>query len=252
MSEKAPGCVLITGAALRIGRAMALDLGRRGWRVAVHYHRSRDAAEQVVEEIASSGGRAAAVSADLSDMDRTLDMLPRAAQTLGPIDCLINNASIFEEDSAETASPDSWDRHFAINVRAPFFLAQALAAHLGPDGRGCVVNMIDQRVWKPTPEFFSYSNSKAALWSVTQTLAMALAPRVRVNGIGPGPTIANSFQSPEDFAAECRSTPLGRGAETGDICDAVAYLLGADAVTGQMIAVDGGQHLPWTPPADAG
>ncbi len=252
MSEKAPGCVLITGAALRIGRAVALDLGRRGWRVAVHYHRSRDAAEQVAAEVASSGGQAAVVAADLADMDQTMDLLPRAATALGPIDCLINNASIFEDDSAQNASPDSWNRHFAINVRAPFFLAQALAAALGPEDRGSVINMIDQRVWKPTPAFFSYTNSKAALWSVTQTLAMALAPRVRVNGVGPGPTIANVFQSPEAFAEEFRSTPLRRGAEVGDICDAVRYLLGAEAVTGQMIAVDGGQHLPWAPPEDGG
>lgn len=245
-----PGCALITGAAVRIGRAIASDLGRRGWCVAVHYGQSAAAAAEVVEEIVRAGSRAVALAADLADPDQTAGLLARAGQALGPVTCLINNASVFDEDSVTTATVDSWDRHMAVNLRAPFFLAQALARQLPDGAEGNVVNLIDQRVWKPTPDFTSYTISKAGLLALTQTLAMALAPRVRVNGIGPGPTLANAWQTAEDFAAESRSTPLGHGVALDDICAAVRYLLAARSVTGQMIAVDGGQHLPWQP-ADA-
>ena len=244
MGEIEPGCVLITGAAVRIGRAIALDLGRHGWQVAVHYHRSAAAADDVAAEIARSGGVAVALAADLAAADETIDLLDRAAAAFGPVSCLINNAAIFERDTVETATAQSWDRHLAINLRAPFFLGQALARQLPPGVAGNIINIIDQRVWNLSPTYTSYTVSKAGLWTLTRTLAMALAPRIRVNGVGPGPTLANRGQTAAQFAAEGRATPLGHGAELADICAAVRYLLSADAVTGQMIVVDGGQHLP--------
>lgn len=244
MAEIEPGCALITGAAVRIGRAIALDLGRHGWRVAVHCHRSAAAADDVVAEIARSGGVAVALAADLAATDETAALLDRAAAALGPVTCLINNAAIFERDTAATATAQSWDRHLAINLRAPFLLSQALARQLPPGAAGNIINLIDQRVWNLSPTYTSYTVSKAGLWTLTRTLAMALAPRIRVNGIGPGPTLPNRGQTAAEFAAESRATPLGHGAELDDICAAVRYLLSADAVTGQMIVVDGGQHLP--------
>ncbi len=248
MGEVEPGCVLITGAAVRIGRAIALDLGRLGWHVAVHYHRSAAAADEVAAEIARSGGVAVALAADLAVAVETADLLDRAAAALGPITCLINNAAIFERDTAETATAQSWDRHLAINLRAPFLLSQALAHRLPSGAAGNIINLIDQRVWNLSPTYTSYTVSKAGLWTLTRTLAMALAPRIRVNGIGPGPTLPNRGQTAAQFAAESHATPLGHGAELDDICATVRYLLSADAVTGQMIVVDGGQHLPRPPP----
>jgi NAD(P)-dependent dehydrogenase (short-subunit alcohol dehydrogenase family) len=214
----------------------------------VHYHRSDTAAEDGVAEIIRSGGAAVALAADLATVDQVDDLLDRAAAALGPVTCLINNAAIFERDTATTATAQSWDRHLAINLRAPFFLSQALVRQLPPDAAGNIINLIDQRVWNLSPTYTSYTVSKAGLWTLTRTLAMALAPRIRVNGVGPGPTLPNRGQTAAQFAAESRATPLGHGAALDDICAAVRYLLSADAVTGQMIVVDGGQHLPRPPP----
>lgn len=238
--------VLITGAARRIGRALALDLAAHGWAVAVHYHRSREEAAAVVEEIAAGGGRAAEVGADLGVEAEMSTLVERARQKLGPLGALINNASLFEYDAPETVTRGSWDAHLETNLRAPFVLTQALARQLGAGEEGCVVNLLDQRVWSLTPHYTSYTLSKAALWTLTQTLAMGLAPRVRVNAVGPGPTLPNTQQTPEQFAEQCARMPLGRGATPEDVCEAVRYLLGARAVTGQMIAVDGGQHLGYS------
>ena len=247
MDDVEPGSVLITGAAVRIGRALALDFGRRGWQVAVHYHRSAAAADEVAAEIAASGGVAVALAADLAAADAAADLLARASAALGPITCLVNNAAIFEYDTAASATIQSWDHHLAINLRAPFFLSQAMARQLPDDATGNIINLIDQRVWNLSPNYASYTISKAGLWTLTQTLAMALAPRIRVNGIGPGPTLPNRGQTVEQFAAESIETPLGRGTDVDDICAAARYLLSARSVTGQMIVVDGGQHLPWQP-----
>ena len=242
------GCVLITGAARRIGRALALDLGRRGWRVAVHYRTSEAAARSLVSAIRDSGGSAQAVCADLADAAATVALMDQVHRELGSVTGLINNASIFQRDDLTTATVKSWDDHLAVNLRAPFLLTQAFAAQL-PAGRGGhVINMIDQRVWNLTPFFLSYTTSKAALWTLTQTLAMALAPRIRVNAVGPGAVLPNERQTEAQFKALGQSTPLQRQPTTDDLCAAVRYLLEADAVTGQMIAVDSGQHLPWPPP----
>jgi NAD(P)-dependent dehydrogenase (short-subunit alcohol dehydrogenase family) len=247
---------LVTGAGGRLGAAMAVELGRLGHAVAVHYASSAAGAEAVVSTIRDAGGRAEALQADLLDLDACEGLVPRAAEALGgPLDVLVNNASIFEHDDVRTATRDSWDRHLGSNLRAPFVLTQAFAAQapeVGHDGlplaQACVVNMIDQRVRKLTPEFMTYTIAKSALWTMTRTTAQALAPAIRVNAIGPGPTMRGVRQSAAHFAAQRAATPLERGADPQDILAALRYLLEARSVTGQLICVDGGQHLAWRTP----
>lgn len=239
---------LVTGAAVRIGRAIALDLGRNGWSVAVH-HRSHEAdARAVAAEIEAAGGRAAALAADLSREAEAEALVERAAGAVGPLSLLVNNASVFEQDRIDTATRASWDLHLEVNLRAPFVLIQRFAAQAPSGVEGNVVNLIDQRVWNPTPQFVSYTVSKAGLWMLTRTLALALAPRIRVNAVGPGPTLRNARQSERDFARQWGSTPLGRGTTPEEIAAAVRFLVDSPAITGQMIALDGGQHLNWAPP----
>ncbi len=239
---------LITGAANRIGRAIALDLGRAGWKVAVHFNTSEQDAAQTVNDINAAGGKAVGLQADLSDLDAARSLLPACSEALGAPTCLVNNASLFEHDDISTLDADSFHRHLQVNLRAPVFLAQAFAANL-PDGmEGVIINLLDQRVWKLTPDFFSYTLSKSALWSATRTLAQGLAPDVRVNAIGPGPTLANSRQTDEAFERQQKSTLLQRGAGLDEICAAVRFILDAPSMTGQMIALDGGQHLAWRTP----
>ncbi len=244
-----PRAALVTGAGRRIGRAIALDLARAGWAVAVHYNASAQAAEEVVAEIEAGGGRAVALQAELSDEAQVGALVPDAAAALGPLGCLINNASAFENETIENADRASWDRHMEPNLRAPFVLTQAFVRALPETAGGVVINLLDQRVLNPTPFFLSYTLSKAGLWSLTQTLAMALAPRVRVNGIGPGPALPSARQTPEQFARQCAMMPLGRGTNPEEICAAVRFILAAKAMTGQIIALDGGQHLGWAQPS---
>jgi len=245
MPEQSNKTALVTGAARRIGRAIALDLAAAGWAVAVHYNGSQAEADEAVAAIAEAGGEAAAVPADLGQEEDTAKLLARAADALGPVTCLVNNAARFEMDSVETATRETWDRHMEVNLRAPFVLSQALAAALPGGVKGNIVNIIDQRVWNLTPYFTTYTIAKAGLWTMTQTLAMALAPRIRVNAIGPGPTLPSQRQSDAQFAAEWASLPLGAPVEIGEICAAVRFILDAPSLTGQMIALDGGQHLGW-------
>lgn len=238
---------LVTGGAVRIGRAIALDLADHGWSVAVHYNRSQEEAEKVVAEISAMGCKAVSLRADLESESDFEWLVGRAAEAVGSLSCLINNASLFVNDTIENLTERSWSSHLAVNLRAPLLLSQAFVAHL-PDGfEGNIINMIDQRVWNLSPEFVSYTVSKSGLWTLTQTLAMALAPRVRVNGIGPGPTLANRYQSSEHFARQCTNTPMKRGPTPAEICTAVQFILASPSLTGQMIAVDGGEHLarPW-------
>ena len=243
-----PKTVLITGGAKRLGRAIVLDLARHGWSVAIHYNSSEKEARATAADAATAGVKVALLKADLSRESETATLIERAAQELGPLTGLVNSASLFENDDWYSVSRESWDKHMETNLRAPFVLAQAFARQVPRDAHGAIVNLIDQRVLKPTPQFFSYSLSKAGLKWLTTTLAQALAPRVRVNAVGPGPTIINTRQSQADFTRQREATVLGRGAEPQDICDAVRYLLDASAVTGQMLAVDGGQHLIWQTP----
>ncbi len=248
------GKALVTGAARRLGRAMALHLGARGYDVAVHYDRSEPEALEVVAQIRAMGRQAVALQADLLDEAAMADLVPRAAAALGgPLTLLVNNASIFEHDTLHGATKAGWDRHIGSNLRAPFVLTQAFAAQAAPAGTmggepvatGLIVNMIDQRVLKPTPEFMTYTIAKMALWAFTRTAAQALAPAIRVNAIGPGPTMVGARQRDDHFARQRAATVLERGADASDICAALSYLLDARAVTGQLLCVDGGQHLAW-------
>jgi NAD(P)-dependent dehydrogenase (short-subunit alcohol dehydrogenase family) len=244
----APRNVLVTGAAKRLGRAIALDLANAGWDVAVHYNASKADAEATAAEIRKSGRRAVLLKADVSREEETQALIGRAARELGPLTGLVNSASLFENDDWKSATRASWDRHMEVNLRAPFVLSQAFARALPEPLHGAIVNIIDQRVLKPTPQFISYSLSKAGLHWLNTTLAQALAPRVRVNAVAPGPTIINARQSEADFRRQREATVLGAGAKPKDVCQAVRYLLDAPVVTGQMIAVDGGQHLIWQTP----
>jgi NAD(P)-dependent dehydrogenase (short-subunit alcohol dehydrogenase family) len=248
MTELKKGNALVTGAAKRIGRAIALDLAAAGWNVAVHYHKSADEAAAAVREIEALGRGAVAIKADLMSEAEVATIMPKAAATLGPLTCLINSASTFAMDDIRTMTRASWDQHIETNLRAPLVLSQAFAAQVPGDAFGAIVNMLDERVWKLTPYFLSYTVAKCGLWTLTQTLALALAPRIRVNGIGPGPTLPSPRQTEAQFRAQWDSMPLKRGTTPAEICRAVRFILDSPAITGQMIALDGGQHLGWAVP----
>lgn len=248
---------LVTGAARRLGRAMALALAEDGWDVAVHYAGSAEEAAETVQSVRAMGRQAEAFQADLLVEEQIAGLVPRVEAVLGMPTLLVNNASVFEYDTLASATRESWDRHMMSNLRAPFMLTQAVAERAPdplPDERGeplaqaLVVNMIDQRVLKPTPEFMSYSIAKAGLWWFTRTAAQALAPRLRVNAIGPGPTLRGARQSEAHFAAQRASTILERGADAEGIVRTLRYFIGSPSVTGQLICVDGGQHLGWRTP----
>lgn len=248
---------LVTGGGARLGRAMALALAEDGYDVAVHYNGSEAGAEAVCEEISRLGPQAVPLQADLLDHAETEALVPQAAEALGgPLSLLINNASIFEYDRLGSASLSSWDRHINSNLRAPFFLTQAFAAQAPqaaeqdgePLAQAHVINMVDQRVRKLTPEFATYTIAKMGLWALTQTAAQALAPHVRVNAIGPGPTMQGARQSADHFARQRAATVLERGASPAEVVAAMRYFLTAPGVTGQLICVDGGQHLAWKTP----
>lgn len=242
-SQDQPPIALITGAARRIGSALALDLARAGWTIAIHYRKSALEADRLAHEIAAGGGRARSFQADLADTESSKALVADVVRNLGPPTVLINNASEFQPDTVQTLDDETWDLHLGINLKAPVFLAQAVAKSLPDGAEGNIINIIDQRVWNVTPEFFSYTISKAGLWTATRTLAQALAPRIRVNAIGPGPVLRSIHQTEDDFTRESRSTLLGRGASTDEIAAAVRFILATPSLTGQMIALDGGQHL---------
>jgi NAD(P)-dependent dehydrogenase (short-subunit alcohol dehydrogenase family) len=239
---------LVTGAGKRIGRQIALDLAGQGFDVAINYNGSAEDAEDVAKAIRAKGRKAQALKADLSDADQTAALLTKASQALGPVTCLVNNASIFDYDDIKSMTVKSWDAHLDINLRAPALLSQAFARQLPHGAIGNIVNIIDQRVWKLTPQFFSYTASKAGLWAITQTLAQALAPRIRVNAIGPGPALASSRMEEAEFQKQASRTILGRGTSPEEIAAAVIFILSQPAMTGQMLALDGGQHLSWKTP----
>jgi len=240
------GAALVTGGARRIGRAICLELARAGFDIAIHYRSSSDEAEAVAAEVRGHGRRAAIFDADLAEAAAAHDLVARATGALGPLSVLVNNASVFTDDRLDTVTGDSWSAHLDANLRAPVILAQIFARQAA-DGAS-IVNILDQRVLKPDPRFFSYSLSKAALWHATRTMAQALAPRIRVNGVGPGPTLPSIHQTDEDFAAEAAAVPLARAGNPEAVAAAVRWLVDAELVTGQMIAVDGGQHLAWQTP----
>ena len=240
--------VLITGAAKRIGRQLALDLAAEGWAVAVHYGSSAEQADDVVAQIEREGGSAFAMQAELKDPGAPRRLVAAAADRFGGLTCLINNASVFEYDEAGTATDESWAAHMDVNLRAPVFLAQAFADALPRGSQGNVINILDGRVWKLAPTHFSYTISKSALWTATRTMAQAFAPDIRVNAIGPGPTLPHSGQTHEEFERRNELMLLQRGTTPGQVAEAVKFVLSAPAMTGQMITLDGGQHLLWQTP----
>jgi NAD(P)-dependent dehydrogenase (short-subunit alcohol dehydrogenase family) len=239
------GTALVTAAGRRIGRAIALRLAEDGYGLAIHCHTSVEEARDLVDQLVSAGKPAILLKADLADLGALEALIETTAAQLGPVTLLVNNASLFEPDEIDGLDAALWERHFAINLRAPCFLAAAFARALPAERTGAIINIIDQKVLKLTPQFFSYTLAKSALWTATQTLAQALAPRIRVNAIGPGPTLASVRQSAADFDRQVQAVALQRSVDPNDIAAAVAYLATAQSVTGQMIAVDGGQHLAW-------
>ena len=236
---------LVTGASLRIGRALALHMARQNYKVAIHYAGNRKAAQSLAKTICDKGGVACVFQADFTNHTAVENLVPRITKKLGSVSCLINNASVFEQDAIEDVSHKTWQQHQDINLRAPLFLTKALAQQLPKGHEGVVINILDQKVWRLTPSFLSYTVSKSGLWTLTQILAQALAPTVRVNAIGPGPTLTNIHQSEQTFQRQWKSTPLGRGAKVEEICAAVRFILNTPSMTGQMMALDGGQHLTW-------
>lgn len=241
-------CALVTGAAKRLGRALALALAQDGFDIALHCHRSRAEAEETACEIEALGRRAALVTADLARETEAAEVVDRARAALGPIGLLVNNASVFALDHLATADRASWDRHMEVNLRAPIVLSRAFVAQLPADAEGLIVNLLDQRVGNLTPNFLSYSVSKVGLWAATQVLARELAPRVRVNAIGPGPTLPAPGMSEARFAELCRGTPLQRGPRPEEIAAALRLILACPSMTGQLVTIDGGQQMGWLTP----
>ena len=238
-----PPAALVTGGVRRIGRAIVLALARAGYAVAIHANRSLKAAAELRDNIARDGGRASVVAADLVDHDEVLGIVPAAVAAVGPLTLLVNNASEFQPDEIGSLDRDRFDRHFAVNLRAPLFLTQVFAAQ-APAG-GSIVNILDQRVYRPTPRFFSYGLAKSGLHVATTMLAQALAPHLRVNAVAPGPTLPNAWQDDEAFARRSAAMPLGHGPTPEEVADAVLFLARANNITGETIAVDGGQHIVW-------
>lgn len=239
---------LVTGGARRIGKAISRDLAAHGFAVAIHCNSSRAEADALAEAIHAEGGRAAVMQADLTDSAQTAGLVRQASDALGPVGLVVNNASLFEDDSVSDFTDAVWDAHFAVHVKAPAMIARTFAESLGPDDEGLIVNIIDQRVWRLTPRYFSYTLSKSALWTATQTMAQSLAPRIRVNAIGPGPTLPNERQSRRDFDRQTEALLLKRGVAPSEVGATIRYLWEARSVTGQMIALDSGQHLAWETP----
>jgi NAD(P)-dependent dehydrogenase (short-subunit alcohol dehydrogenase family) len=237
--------VLITGAAQRIGRHLSIELAQLGYNIIVHYHTSHDEAQQLVRELQSMGVQALAVSANLMVEEEVQGVFPTIQKQFGPVDILINNASTFTYDGVDTVTRESWDHHMEANLRAPFILSQQFARQVN---EGCIINILDQRVWNLTPHYISYTLSKVGLWTLTQTLALALAPRIRVNAIGPGPTLKNEWQTEDAFRYQCNLIPMKKAVSLKDVSNSVQFLIQNSSITGQMIAVDGGQHLGWSFP----
>ncbi|MGO6680755.1 SDR family oxidoreductase [Rhizobium leguminosarum] len=248
MKHKRLRSALITGASKRIGRAIAEDLAANGFSVAIHANGSIGEAEELVAELRRKGYRATALQADLTNIGETGELITRASEALGPLDLLVNNASVFQHDSARSFNAATWALHFDLHVRAPSILAAAFAQQMPAEAAGLIVNIIDQRVWALRPSFYSYTLSKSALWTATQTLAQALAPRIRVNAIGPGPSMPSERQAMEDFQAQVSALILQRGPALEEFGQTIRFLYDTPSITGQMIALDGGQHLAWQTP----
>lgn len=239
---------LVTGGAKRIGKAIVEDLAAHGFAVAIHANTSLTEAEELAAGLRAKGGKAAVVTADLTDSASVATLMPRAVEALGPIGLLVNNASLFKKDSLDEFDETIWDRHFSLHVKAPSLLARDFAAQLPQNNSGLIVNIVDQRVWSPNPRFYSYMLSKSALLTATKTMAQALAPNIRVNAIGPGPTLPNERQNQADFQRQVDAVILKTGPQLAEFGRTIRFLFSTPSMTGQMIALDGGQHLAWQTP----
>jgi NAD(P)-dependent dehydrogenase (short-subunit alcohol dehydrogenase family) len=236
---------LITGAADRIGAAMARRLAAEGWAVAIHYRQSAEKAEALAQSIAADGGTARTVQADLLDREQRAALVVKAADAVGPLTLLVNNASLFERDAVTDLDEAIWDRHFTIHAEAPAFLSRDFAAQLPEGATGNIVNVIDARVLDLTPAYFSYTASKSALWTLTRTLAQSLAPRIRVNALSPGPAVPPPGVSKEAHEKRLAQLPLQQAADAEGLADGLMAILSLPSFTGQMLALDGGEHLEW-------
>ena len=235
--------VLITGSAKRIGAQIAKTLAEAGYHIAIHYHQSRQDAENLQQSIIESGGKASLFQSDLTNRQQIMALIPTITESMPPLTLLINNASIFTRDEWDNTDFDSWDKHFMTNLEAPFWLSQQFAKQINQQGN--IINMIDQRVLKLTPHFTSYSIAKSALWTMTRTLALALAPNIRVNAIAPGPTLPSTHQTSEQFIRQYQKLPLPQATPTDEICSSVLFIIKQSSFTGQIIALDNGEHLGW-------
>jgi NAD(P)-dependent dehydrogenase (short-subunit alcohol dehydrogenase family) len=242
------GVALVTGGAKRIGAAIVERLAAEGYAVAIHCNASRTEAEALAAKIKAKGGNAQVFAADLVDASAVAGLVPAVAKAMGPVTLLVNNASLFLNDRLQTFEVLDWNRQFSVNLRAPSALAQAMANALPEDMHGAIINIVDQRVQKLTPEFYAYTLTKSALWTATRTMAQSLAPRIRVNAVSPGPTVGNIHDGDAGVMQEAAGTLLGLKVAPEAIAEAVAYLAQAEFVTGQMISVDSGQHLGWKTP----
>lgn len=248
MEKGIPKTALVTGSGKRLGRAIVEDLARHGFAVAIHVNGSIDEAEALADGLRRDGARVAVLAADFRDIAQTAALMGAANAALGPIGLLVNNASVFLDDGADTFDPESFSAHFDLHVRAPSILGAAFFRQVPDDAKGLIVNIVDQRVLAPAPSFYSYTLSKSALLAATRTMAQAFAPKVRVNGIGPGPTFRSTRQEESDFQAQLDALPLGHGPELAEFGRTIRFLFDTPSITGQMIAVDGGQHLAWQRP----
>lgn len=244
---------LVTGASHRIGRHIAVDLAAHGWSVGVHYHSSKSAADEVVALIEKAGSRAVALAADLDNESEVRELIPRLVQELGPVICLVNNASMFDPDSLESLGDPgegmaNYHQQMQVNLTAPLMLTNALVEQLPNGVQGNVINILDQKVWRLTPYYMSYTLAKSALWTATRTLAQALAPNVRVNAIGPGPILPNKRQTQAEFEDQCSKLPLHYCSTPDEIARTIRFMIDMPSMTGQMIALDGGRHLAWNTP----
>ena len=238
---------LVTGAADRIGAQIARTLAANGHTLLIHYHQSRTKAEELAERIRKDGGIAHTLCANLHAADQRARLVERATALAGPVHVLVNNASVYEQDTADSLNEELWDLHFDLHAKAPLFLARDFARQLPPDRSGHIINIIDERVLRAHPSHFSYSLSKSVLWTATRTLAQSLAPRIRVNAIGPGPVLPHARQTREQFEDAISRLPLQTSATPQEIADAILFLLDSPSITGQMLTLDGGEHLQWTP-----
>ncbi|TXH80835.1 MAG: SDR family oxidoreductase [Rhizobium sp.] len=248
MSQEKLRTALITGASKRIGRAIAEDLSDNGFAVALHANQSIAEASEIVTKLRQKGRKAIAIKEDLQDLGETSALVEKVVAELGPLDLLVNNASAFLGDSAERFDATAFEAHFAVHVRAPSILAADFVRQLPEPHPGLIVNMVDQRVWALNPRFYSYTLSKAALWTATQTMAQTFAPRIRVNAIGPGPTVRSVRQTEEDFQAQIDGLILKAAPGLEEFGRTIRFLFDTPSITGQMIALDGGQHLAWETP----